>query len=447
MPLTALEIYKYLPKKNCGECNVPTCLAFAMQLAAMKIQLEKCPYVSEDAKNALAAAAAPPIKLVKIGTGDDEVEIGNEVVLHRHEKTFYHPTAFAMVIEDSLDNAQIEKEVSNIQKICYERIGMIIKLNMVAIQSRSDEKRFGEVTELIASKTNLPLILMTENATNMECALKKISKSRPLIHCATEDNFERMADLAKQYNSPLAVRCATLDKLADLTQKIKAKGVDDLVLDICFEGKRFSKVLEELTKIRRLAIKKTYRPLGYPTMGILDYKTTEENVMAAGIGIMKYASILVFKSADPSQLYPLLTLRQNIYTDPQKPIQVKPGLYEIGKTSSKSPVMFTTNFSLTYFTVEGDIEKSKIPSYLLVIDTEGLSVMTSFAAGKLTPELVAKYLEDYKASEKVEHKKIIIPGMVARMSMKLKELSGWDVLVGPRDSAGIPSFMKTSWTV
>ncbi|MEW6069415.1 MAG: acetyl-CoA decarbonylase/synthase complex subunit gamma [Candidatus Thermoplasmatota archaeon] len=444
MPLTALEIYKHLPKKNCGECGVPTCLAFAMQLASMKVQLDKCPYASEEAKSKLAESAEPPIRLVKLGVGENEVAIGDETVLFRHDKTFNHPTVYALAINDNEPLEELKHKIELANNFKIERVGQLLKLNALAIRAASnDAQKFSVIAKLALDNTELPLILMSSNPDIVESALKQCSTLKPLIYCAKSDNFDKMVELAKNYKCALAVSAPNLDELAELTQKAKAQGVNDLVID--FGAKDLKESLELLTTIRRLAIKKSFRPFGYPVITVLDTKDNLDAFSKACVYTMKYSSIIVFNELDWAMLLPLLTLRQNIFTDPQKPIQVKPGIYEIGKPTEQSPLLVTTNFSLTYFTVAGDIEKSKIPSWLLVADTEGLSVMTAFAADKFTPELVAKLIESTGIKEKVAHNKIIIPGMVARMTMKLKELTGREILVGPRDSSGIPSYLREVW--
>ncbi|MBM4248201.1 MAG: acetyl-CoA decarbonylase/synthase complex subunit gamma [Euryarchaeota archaeon] len=440
MGLTALEIYKHLPKKNCTECGVPTCLAFAMQLASLKVKLEACPYVTEQAKAALAASSAPPIRLVKIGTGPNEVGIGDEVVLFRHDKTFFHPTALAGMVLDTSPEADIAAGAAGLNSLRTERVGLMMKLDMIAVRAAAgDPARFAHAVSVVRSKSDLPLVLVSDSAAAMEAGLKVAGKDRPLIHAATAANWEAMTKLAKDNKCPLAITAPGLDALSDLAAKVKGAGVEDIVLDI---GEMpMGKALETLTALRRLTIKKSNRAVGYPVLMLV--KDDELAPMRAALGVMKYASAVILERVDPATLYPLMTLRQNIYTDPQKPIQVKAGIYEIGKPTDGSPLMFTTNFSLTFFTVQGDIEKSKSPAYLMVLDTEGLSVMTAFAAGKLTPEMVEKMLNESGIKARLGHRKLIIPGIVARMSGKLCELTSWEVVVGPRDSSGIPSFMKT----
>lgn len=444
MPLTALDIYKHLPKKNCGECGVPTCLAFAMQLASLKGKLEACPYVTEEVKKLLASAAAPPIHLVKIGIGENEISVGNETVLFRHDKTFVHPTAYAVVVNDNSSPDELSKKIEQINNFKIDRVGQMLRVNAIAVKSFSNEPaKFASAVELIQKNTTLPLILISEKPEVIEAGVKHCHDKKPLLHTANSANIEQMAKIAKEYNCSLTITAANIDDLVNLSEKAKNQNVKDIVLDI---GKlRLGKALETLTIIRRLAVKKTFRPLGYPVICTVDSADSFDSCAQAAIYTMKYSSIIVFETADWSILLPLFALRQNIFTDPQKPIQVKAGIYEIGTPTERSPVFVTTNFSLTYFTVAGDVEKSKIPSWLLVADTEGLSVMTAFAADKFTPETVAKLIEDTGIKEKVVHNKLIIPGMVARMTMKLKELTGREVLVGPRDSSGIPSYLKEVW--
>ena len=439
MALTALDIYKKLPQTNCGKCAFPTCLAFAMQLANKKASIDACPDVSDEAKELLESSAAPPIKLVKVGSGDREIEMGDEVVMHRHEKTFYHPVAYALMVDD--DSPDIESKVQAAGEMKFERVGQEMQLDMIAIRSKSDDPaKFSSAVSAVKGKTSIPLVLVSQNPAVIEEGLKVCGSDRPLIHAATKDNFEKMAELAKANNCPLAVlEDSGLEELAELSKKVKEAGVEGIVLDL---GKKpLGKLFQELTLVRRLAIKKLFRPLGYPVIMFAEGEGASEG-LEAEIGTMKYASIVVMKEADRAIMYPLLTLRQNIYTDPQKPIQVKPGIYELNGPAEDSPVLITTNFSLTYFTVAGDIETSKVPSYLLVADSEGLSVMTAFAADKFTADTATELIESCGIADKVNHKKIIIPGQVARMSGKLNENSGWEVVVGPRDSSGLPKYLR-----
>ncbi len=438
---SALEIFQKLPKTNCGDCGFPTCLAFAMQLANKKVSLDKCPDVSEEAKEFLEASAAPPIRLVKIGSGDHVVEVGDETELFRHEKKFFHPTAFVLLIDDTASPEDRKQKVEHLKALTFDRVGQIMGMDMVGVKATSnDPATFASVVQEVASQTDLPLLLVSENPDVMAEGAKAVADRKPLLHAATPENYEKMAAVAKENGCSLVVRETTsLDDLADLVEKVKAAGVEDMLLD--FGPANLGDMLRNLTIIRRLAVKKKFRPFGYPTFVLVEGATEDVGIITA-LGTMKYASVIAFDEAEVPMMYPLLTLRQNIFTDPQKPIQVKPGIYEIGSPTPESPVLITTNFSLTYFTVSGDIETSKVPSYLLVADSEGLSVMTAFAADKFNAEIAADLVKETGIEEKVSQKKLIIPGQVSRMSGKLQEKSGWDIVVGPRDSSGLPKFLK-----
>ncbi len=448
MPLTALDIYKHLPKTNCGDCGVPTCLAFAMKLANKQAKLEECPHVKPEAKEVLEASSQPPMRLITIGVGDKAVQIGNETELFRHEKRFFHETAYCITIDDTLDQTKVAEKVKSIGSLEFERVGALLGPNLVGVRSKSgDSTKFAEAVKTVIGSTQLPIVLMSDEPTVIEAGLQVAADRKPLIYRATKSNFDAIIKIAKDKNVPLVLFAEDLDQLVELSDKAKSAGVRDLILDGNFGGKSMHDMLKELTVIRRMAVKKNFRSLGFPTLVTLKDGSDEEMLKAA-FGTMKYASIVVMDGVEPHQMFPLVTLRQNIYTDPQKPIQVKPGIYPINGPTEKSPLLVTTNFSLTYFIVSGDVEGSKIPSHLMVVDSEGLSVMTAFAADKFNADLVVKFLEELKAKEKVNHNTIVIPGIVSMMSGKLKEKSGWEVIVGPRDSSALPKWLKelaTKW--
>ncbi len=438
---TAMEIFKLLPQTNCGDCGFPTCLAFAMQLANQKVELEDCPNVSDDAKAELEASSAPPIKLVKVGTGENQIEMGDETELYRHEKKFFHPVAFALTVSDKASDEEIEAKVNKANGLQFERVGQIIKMDMVGVRDDSgDADAFAEVVEKVANGTELPLILFSKDPESIKAAASRIADKKPLLHAATVDNADQMASVADELDCPLVVfEDGSLDELADLVDKVKKAGVEKIVID--FGSSDLKELLEKSTIVRRISINKTFRGLGYPIfVNALD---GDKSVLKGIVATMKYGSVVAFDELKVEHALPLFVLRQNIYTDPQVPIQVEPKLYAVNDPDEDSPIVFTTNFSLTYFTVIGDVEKSKKPVWLQVVDTEGLSVMTAFAAGKLTPELVAKALEDSDAQENSKRGEIIIPGMVSRMSGKLEELTGLDVIVGPQESSGIPKLLKS----
>jgi len=441
MGLSGLEIYKLLPKTNCKECGFPTCLAFAMQLAAKKISLEKCPHVSEEAKNTLASASEPPIKLITIGQGEEKIEIGNETVLFRHEEKFYHPTAVGLLLEDTLPEEEIKKAIRETDKLDFERVGQRISVNLIALSCKSnDSAKYESALKLILANSKLPVALISDDAALMKKALEVSRDRNPIIYRATNSNFKEMAKLSKTYKAPLVASAEGLEELEKLVNDLKKEGVDNIVLDT--GQKDIRSKLWDLTQIRRLALKKAFRPFGYPAITFTRDKDPFQEAAEASTYVAKYASIVVLKNRSPWAILPVLTLRQNLYTDPQKPLQVEAKVYEIGKVTEKSPVIITTNFSLTYYTVEAEVEASKQPSYIVSCDSEGMSVLTAWAAEKFTAESIAAMLEKSGVKEKVKHKNVIIPGYVAVLSAKLEEESGWKVTVGPKEASGIPSFLR-----
>lgn len=441
MGLTGLEIFKQLPKKNCGECGPPTCLAFAMALANGKAQLDSCPYVTDEAKANLESASAPPIKLIKIGTGDNVVQVGEETELFRHDRKFFNPTAVTILVSDQED---VEAKVKQFNELVFERVGLQFVTDMVAIQNDSgDAATFKAAVEKAAGLTDKAMVLMSEDVDAMAQALEVVADRKPLVYAATNDNYERMTELAKEKACPLAVKGDGLEDTAALSEKIAKLGYTELVLDT--GERKTSKVLADLTQIRRLAIRKRFRPLGYPTIAFTSKEDPLEEVTQAGVYLSKYAGIVVLKTAVKEHILPLLSWRGNLFTDPQKPIQVEPRLYEVGEVNENSPLYITTNFSLTYYIVEGEIETSKIPSYIIAVDTDGTSVLTAWAAGSLTGDSIAEAIKKSGIEEKLAHKKVILPGYVAVLSGSTEEASGWEAIVGPREAAAIPKFAKTNF--
>lgn len=451
MALSGLEIYKLLPgglkpphpKANCKECGYPTCLAFAMKLAAKQADLSACQYVSAEARAALSAAAAPPVRLVTLGAGEFKFEVGNETVMFRHEKTFFHFPGFFLRVRDTDDLAAVGPAMA----YSVERVGMHLGLSGVAVENASGSAAtFAAAVKQIRGLTPKPLILISSDPAACQAALAVEGGQRPLLYAATAANWQEMAALAKESGAALAVRSDTLDGLADLTDKIKGAGVEDMVLDPGARG--MLEGLQTLTNLRRLALKKNFRALGYPIItfpgeGAAD--ALDEAIVAAE-HVAKYAGIIVMDHFSPALAYPLLTLRLNIYTDPQKPIQVSPGLYEIGTPTPNSPLMVTTNFSLTYFTVAGEIEGSGVPAYLLIADSEGMSVLTAWAAGKFDAEKIAKTVKQFEVESKIAHHKLVIPGYVASLLGELEdEMQGWEILVGPREAVDITNYLKNVW--
>ncbi|MFH1777178.1 MAG: acetyl-CoA decarbonylase/synthase complex subunit gamma [Candidatus Omnitrophota bacterium] len=438
MALTALDIYKFLKKSNCGECGSPTCLAFAMQLSAKKTELEKCPYVTDEAKQALLASAAPPIRLITIGKGDNKIEIGNETVLFRHEKTFYHQPGIAVYLDDNAED--FDNKLERIAKLKFERVGQKLEVELVFLNfSSGDVKRFGECAKKIKEK-GLLLIIGAAQPKAAEEAVRAARDICPLIYAADKDNYDEMVAVAKLNCAALTAQAGSLEELAKLSTDIAGLGYNGLALEL--KGKNIYESKINLTQMRRLALRKNDRRFGYPAVYFTTAAYPAEELNQACVALCAYAAIIVVKTDTPEFIFPLLTLRQNIYTDPQKPIQIEAKVYEVGHVTADSLLMVTTNFSLTYFTVEGDIEASRVPCRIMVVDTEGTSVLTAWAAEKFTAERIAADLKKHNLESMINHRNLIIPGYVSVLSGKLEELTGWKILVGPRESSGIPAYLK-----
>jgi acetyl-CoA decarbonylase/synthase complex subunit gamma len=443
MALTGIQIYKLLPQTNCKECGFPTCLAFAMKLAAKQVELSDCPYVSEESKSQLAESAAPPIRLVSLKSNGYEAKAGNEVVLFRHEKTFYHMPGIFLRVLDTQSEEEIKSKVTAADAYKVNYVGIDLSIDGFAVASVSgDGAQFAKAIKAVRQASQRPLVLMSRDSQIVKAGLVELEGETPLIYGADSSNWESMVDLAKEHKSPLAVIDASLEGLADLTQKITEKGVEDLVIDP--GGRTLSPELTTNTQIRRLSLKKNFRPLGYPVISFpADASDPGLELMLAGQAISKYAGFIVIDHFSPANVYPILVLRQNIYTDPQKPIQVQPGLYEINDPKPEDPVLVTTNFSITYFSVANEVEGAGLPAWLLVTDAEGMSVLTAWAAGKFDAERIAKSVKEFNVADKISKKRVVLPGHVAVLSGELEEeLPGWEIRVGPREAVDLPAFMK-----
>ena len=442
MALTAMDIYKNLPKTNCGDCGVPTCLAFAMKLAQKQASLDECPHITEEAKEALSGSAAPPMKIITIGTGEKALKIGGETVLFRHEETFHHPCGIAIQVNSNLPEDELRQQISTICETEFDRVGMTFRLDLVALVD--NDGNLPAAAAVAQQVSSLPLILVSDDPQAVRAALEVCAEDRPLICAADADNFAEMTGLAQEFSCPLAIRGETLEQLYELSEKALEAGVADLILDS--SACDSSSVLQDQTTIRRAAIKEKVKPLGFPTIGIAIGDDEIDKVTSGCELIAKYAGIVVTDLLTRDTLLPLITARLNIYTDPQKPIQVESGVYEVGEPDAKSPVLITTNFSLTYYTVEADVSAGHLDAWIVVVDTEGTSVLTAWAAEDFTPEIIAKTIKECGIEDKVDHRIGVLPGGVAVLSGDLEEASGWQIVVGPRESSGIPAFFKTEYT-
>lgn len=444
MALTGIQIFKHLPQTNCKECGVPTCLAFAMNLASGKAELDSCPHVSDEAREILAEASAPPIRPVKIGKGVRKTTTGGETVMYRHEKTFYSPTLLAATISSDTGIEEAKQKLHCWNALQYERVGLNLRPELVALRDvNGDGEAFAQLAELIASTSEFNLILISENLDVLTKGLDTAGFKRPLIYAATIDNIDQLGPLAAEHDLPLCLKGNSIDELLALSAKAEQLGLKDLVLD---PGSRLPKQsLEDMVQLRRAALQKGNRTLGFPTITFpcemaenLDVET-----MLAAMFISKYGGIVVLSDFSPEALFPLLLERLNIFTDPQRPMTVTEGIFEIGHPDENSPVLVTTNFALTYFIVSGEIEASKVPAWLLIKDSEGLSVLTAWAAGKFGGDDVGAFVKKSGIMDKVKHTELIIPGYAAAIAGDIEEeLPGWTITVGPRESAHLPGFLK-----
>ncbi len=441
MALTGLQIQKLLPKTNCKECGSNTCLAFAMKLAAGKASLSECPYASEEAKQVLGAASEPPVKGIGLGP-EKKVTLGEETVLYRHEKTFVNPTVFAVNVNDTEDPKQIDATLRAVTEYVLERVGEKLTVGMVAVtQKGTNADAFVALAARAWATTKKPLILRSGDTKALISAAAAVKGSRSLICEATPQTADTLWPAAKENDHALAITAPDLDGLVALSAKIKQAGFNDLVLH--FTTFSAAEQFQTNAIARRAAIKDTYKPLGYSTIKFIETDDQMANSVQAITEINKYGGICVFPAFDPAQMAPLMTLRLNIFTDPQKPIQVEPKVYAVGEPNPDSPIFVTTNFSLTYFIVSGEIENSGTSAWLVVPECEGMSVLTAWAAGKFSGATIAKFVKESGFENQVKRRELVIPGYVAQISGELEEnLPGWSVVVGPQEAADLEGFIK-----
>ncbi|MCL4473154.1 MAG: acetyl-CoA decarbonylase/synthase complex subunit gamma [Actinobacteria bacterium] len=443
MALSGLQIFKLLAKTNCKECGFPTCMAFAMQLAAGKAELDQCPYVSDEAKAALGEASAPPVRKVTVGSGDMAVTVGEETVLYRHEKRFEHLPGLGVLITDEMDEAQVASLLTQLKQTEFNYVGQNLRPRLAAVKS-NDAAKLAKLAAMAVEIACAAVVIMSDDAAALKAAAEPIKANKPLLYAANESNFDAVAEVARELDVPFAIKADTLDKLAELGQKALDGDFKEVVLDP--SSSSLGDVLMNQTLIRRAAIKKTFRALGFPTIGFPCLMTGDKMLEAvyASVFIAKYTGFVILSDLDPARVMPLLYLSQNIYTDPQRPMQMDQGVYPINDPGPDSPILVTTNFSLTYFTVSSEVEASKVPAWLCIMDVEGQSVLTAWAAGKFVADAIAPFLKKSGIEEKAPHRKVIIPGYVAQISGELDEElgEGWEVQVGVREAADIPKFLR-----
>ncbi|MFP3868530.1 MAG: acetyl-CoA decarbonylase/synthase complex subunit gamma [Desulfobacteraceae bacterium] len=445
MALTGIEIFKMLPKTNCKECGYPTCLAFAMALASGKAELAACPYVSEEAKEKLAEASAPPIRPVKIGMKDAEKTIGGELVMFRHDKTFYNQPLLASLLTTDMSSSDVDAKIDKFSKLQFERVGLNLRPEMFAIKDVSgDAGKFADLVKQVMEKSDAAMMLMSDKPDVLKAGAEVAKERRPVLYAATPQNAEDFGKLAKELDLPLVAKADNYDDLAGLTSKLTEMGLKDLILD---SGSRnIKEALQDQIVIRRAPLTAKFKPLGFPTVTLPCEMTDDpmKETLYASVFIAKYGGIIVLRDFEADAVFPLLLERLNIYTDPQRPMIVTEGIYPLNNPDENSPIVITTNFALTYFIVSGEIEGSKVPTWLLIMDTEGLSVMTAWAAGKFVGDAVGMFVKKCGITEQAKTRKLIIPGYAAAISGDLEEeLPDWEIVIGPREAAHIPAFLKS----
>ena len=445
MPISGSEVVKMLPnRKGCRDCGMPTCFAFAMKLASGKITVDKCPYIPAETKARLEELLAPPMKLVTVGSGENRLEIGNEEAVYRHEKTFIHQPGIALLVSDKESKAGIEEKINRVKRLQFPWVGITLKANLLALYHESgDRDRFLALVKKVSDSAELGMVLISEDMDALFSARDICADRSPLLYPITKENIEAAIPKIQEKPTPVAVRGESVEELVPLTLRLKDAGIEEVVLDP--GSKNLVAAIEDQTFIRRAALKQGFKPLGYPTIAFPCFIAKEglREMLAASLFVNKYAGIIVLSDFNPNRMLPLLVQRLNIYTDPRFPMAVEEKYYEIGEPGEESPVLLTSNWALTYFVVSSAIETTKVPSFLLVQDSEGLGVLTGWAAGKISGSTVAKLIKNCGIEPKVKHRKLVIPGKIARISGETMEALDWkwEVVVGPKEATGIGAFL------
>ncbi|MGD2200657.1 MAG: acetyl-CoA decarbonylase/synthase complex subunit gamma [Candidatus Bathyarchaeota archaeon] len=460
--LSPIEVYKMLPGTNCKECGETNCMAFSAKLVNREATLNECPPLLEpkytEAYNNLWALLKPAVKAVEVGVDENVLTLGGEYVLYRHEFTYFNLPAIAIDVSDEMPDEEFEARIKVANNFEYEYIGMKLTLDMIALRSISgDPAKFEAAAKKTAELTEKPLLLCTLDPSVMEPALAAVGDRRPLIYAANKDNWKEIADLALMYDCPVVASAPfDLDALKSIAKTLTEYGVEDIVLDPGTQwDEGTSQTIDNFTILRWDAINEEEEYLGYPLLGAPIAAWAEkaedpvinewnEAMLAASL-ITRFADVLVVHGVSGWSLLPLVFLRQNIYTDPRKPVSVEAEVASFGEPDEMSPVLLTTNFALTYYTVASDIESAKIDCYLVVVDSEGLSVESAVAGRKITADSITEALAEFKVGDLVKHRHLVIPGRAARLSGEIQELSGWTVSVGPLDSSGVAKFLEDKW--
>ncbi|WP_035292144.1 acetyl-CoA decarbonylase/synthase complex subunit gamma [Clostridium sp. KNHs214] len=445
MALKGLDIFKLTPKKNCKDCGFPTCLAFSMKVAAGAVEISKCPHMDSSALEKLSEATAPLMKTITVGKGENEYKLGGETVLFRHSKTFVNRNRFAIMFCDCMSDEEIDRKIENMKKVNYVRIGEEMKAEIAAINYSGNKDRYIEIINKIKnSGLKVAYMLTCEDVSVMKEALALVKDENPIVYGANKDNYKEMVELVKADKLVLGVKAPSLEELYALVEEIHKEGYKELILDP--GSSSIKEAFQNTVQIRRINLDGQDRVFGYPSVIFANKLANNDKFMEVALSTlftMKYGSIIVLDDMDYARALPLFALRQNIFTDPQRPMRVEPNVYPINNPDDNSPVMVTVDFALTYFIVSGEVERSKVPVWMLIPDAGGYSVLTSWAAGKFTASSIAKFVKESGVEEKTKSRKLIIPGKVAVLKGDLEEnLPGWEIVVGTNEALHIPKFLK-----
>lgn len=444
MALKGLDIFKLSPKKNCKECGCPTCMAFSMKVAQGAVDIAACPYFAPEALAKLSAATEPPMKTIKVGAGDAELSLGGETVLFRHEKTFVSRTRYAMSLCTCMDDETVAQKLEDIKKVDYERIGERMFVEMVYVNYSADGKQ--DYVELVkkAAETGRILILDCKDAEIAKAALEVCKDGKPILNGADASNYEAMNAVATAAGVVLGVSGADLSEIHDTVEKLEGLGNKNLVIDIT--GADVKETFKNAVQIRKAAIKDGDRTFGYPSIvNLHKIAAGDLHKQAALLSLftMKYGSVIVAEHIGYAEALPLYGLRQNLFTDPQKPMKVEPGIYPLNGADENSVCLTTVDFALTYFLVSGELERSGVPVNLIINDAGGLSVLTSWAAGKFSSSSIAKFFQEQDIEGKIKSRKLIIPGKVAVLKGELEaKMPGWEIIIAPNEAVQLVKFMK-----
>ncbi|MTI69408.1 MAG: acetyl-CoA decarbonylase/synthase complex subunit gamma [Firmicutes bacterium] len=444
MALKGLDIFKLTPKKNCKDCGFPTCLAFSMKVAQGAVEIGKCPHMSDESLAKLEEATAPLMKTIKIGKGDNEYELGGETVLFRHEKTFVNRNRFAVRFTDEMKDEEINEKIENIKSVQYERIGEDMKIEIACVEYVSNKDDYLDIIKKIKNELDVVFMLVCEDTDVLKEALELVKDENPIVYGANEENYEEMVNLVKDDKLPLGLKAKGLEELYSLVEKVQGLGYKELILGA--QGESIKETFKNVVQIRRTALKEEDRKFGYPSVIFADELSKDNKFMEVALSSLftvRYGSIVVLDDIDYAKGLPLFALRQNVYTDPQRPMTVEPDIYPINGADENSPVLVTVDFALTYFIVSGEIERSKVPCWMAIPDAGGYSVLTSWAAGKFGGSSIGNFIKESGIEEKTNSRKLVIPGKVAVLKGDIEDsLPDWEVVVGPDEAMHLPKFLK-----